>query len=65
MLPIHHSTPFIVHKQSSPPMSHPSTTLVQSPTSSSPPSTSINSFQRTKPLHDYDYTNIPKSNSNV
>ncbi|CAF4922359.1 unnamed protein product, partial [Rotaria sp. Silwood2] len=49
MLPIHHSTPFIVHKQSSPPMSHPSTTLVQSLTSSSPPSTSINSFQRTKP----------------
>ncbi|CAF3897703.1 unnamed protein product [Rotaria sp. Silwood2] len=65
MLPIHHSTPFIVHKQSSPPMSHPSTTLVQSLTSSSPPSTSINSFQRTKPLHDYDYTNITKSNSNA
>ncbi|CAF0854956.1 unnamed protein product [Rotaria sp. Silwood1] len=70
MLPLHHSTPLIVHKQPSPPMSHPSTTLVQSPTSPPPPSTtpppsstSTSSIQRTKPSHDYDYTNITKSNS--
>ncbi|CAF2416481.1 unnamed protein product [Rotaria sp. Silwood2] len=72
MLPLHHSTPLIVHKQPSPPMSHPSTTLVQSPTSPPPPSTtpppsstSTNLIQRTKPSHDYDYTNITKSNSNA
>ncbi|UJR23692.1 hypothetical protein I4U23_026674 [Adineta vaga] len=60
MLPLHHSTPLIVHKQSSPPVSHPSSTLVQSQTSHPPPpprsntppplsSSSNNSFQRTKP----------------
>ena len=37
MLPLHHSTPLIVHKQPSPPISHPLTTLVQSPTASPPP----------------------------
>jgi hypothetical protein len=55
MLPLHHSTPLIVHKQPSPPISHPSTTLVQSSTSPPPPSTtpppsstSTSSFQRPK-----------------
>jgi hypothetical protein len=39
MLPLHHSTPLIVHKQPSPPLSHLSTTIVQSPTSPPVPST--------------------------
>ncbi|CAF3590685.1 unnamed protein product [Rotaria sordida] len=71
MLPLHHSTPLIVHKQPSPSISHPSTTLVQSPTSLPPPSTtppppssiSTSSIQRTKSSHDYDNTNIIKSNA--
>ena len=60
MLPLHHSTPLIVHKQPSPPISHPSTTIVQSPTSPSATSTSV---QRTKFSLDYNSTNITKSNS--
>ncbi|CAM4813455.1 unnamed protein product [Rotaria magnacalcarata] len=79
MLPLHHSTPLIVHKQPSPPISHPSTTLVQSPSypplpstppppppssSSSSSSTSTSSIQRTKVALDYEHTNITKSNSN-
>jgi len=55
MLPLHHSTPLIVHKQPSPPISHPLTTLVQSPTSSpppppstTPPPSSTGSIQRIK-----------------
>jgi hypothetical protein len=57
MLPLHHSTPLIVHKQPSPPISHQLTTLVQSSTSSSPPPppsttpppSSFGSIQRIKP----------------
>ncbi|CAF1295275.1 unnamed protein product, partial [Adineta ricciae] len=60
MLPLHHSTPLVVHKQPSPPVTHPLSTLVQSPTSSPPPprsttppppsSASAHSFQRTRPI---------------
>ena len=39
MLPLHHSTPLIGHKQPSPPVSQLSTTIVQSPTSPPAPST--------------------------
>ena len=58
MLPLHHSTPMIGHKQPSPPVSQPLTTLVQSPNTSSPPPprsttppppTSGGSLQRTRP----------------
>ena len=56
MLPLHHSTPLIVHKQPSSPVSQPLTTLVQSPPVSSPPPprsttpppSSSGSFQRMK-----------------
>ncbi|CAF4836259.1 unnamed protein product [Rotaria sp. Silwood1] len=63
MLPFLHSTPVITHKQSSLSTSSPSTILVQSLTSVLPPPTSTNSIQQTKSSHDYDYTNITKSNS--
>jgi hypothetical protein len=56
MLPLYQSTPLIVHKQPSPPISHPLTTLVQSPTASpppppstTPPPSSTGSLQRIKP----------------
>lgn len=70
MLPLHHSTPLIGHKQPSPPMSHPSATLVQSPTSlpapsTTPPpsSTTTAPIQRNKPSFSYD--NKTNLNSNA
>ncbi len=73
MLPLHHSTPLIVHKQPSPPVTHPLTTLVQSPPPPPPPSTtpppqsstSISSNQRTRTSFDTDYTKQHKSNTDI
>ena len=71
MLPLHHSTPMIGHKLPSPPVSHLSSTTVQSLTSppapsTTPPPISIPSNPRAKQSYDNDHrraSNSSKSHS--